>query len=1117
MMVTFVSQCEHKALNRTRRVLDAFANRIGSRTWQTVITDEGLQAVKKLLRKSATKNTAVSCHWIRSRSRSELVWVVGKRSKFNAEGIVAVNLTSKSNTIEESFSMNTEVIALLASIAGFFHDIGKSTELFQAKLVPGYGGKGYEPYRHEWVSLRLFQAFVNGKSDIEWLKALENIDNQAETTLLENIESLKDAPNTQIDTPFEYFEPVAKMVAWLIVSHHRLPQYPKNQDSPPPLAHTDLWLNQSFEASWNSPQCTTNDWDKKTIEKNWMFPHGTPFNSVIWQTKISILASETLKTERVFLEDWFKQRFTAHIARLSLMLSDHYYSSKTDVTKEWQDRNYQAYANTGIDKETGKKYRKQKLDEHNIAVGINAGKIAKYLPYLKAELPSLKVNKLFSQPVESKYREGFGWQDNAFKQAQTLREESQQYGFFGINMASTGKGKTRANARVMYGLSEENQCRFSVALGLRTLTLQTGTALKNNLNISDSELAVLIGSQAVKDLHQLNTEVQQSAQEKQGSESAESLLKDEIQLHHQLPDYDGKFAEWFEHDEKILKLIQAPVLVSTIDYLMPATEGLRGGRQIAPMLRLLTSDLVLDEPDDFGLEDLPALCRLVNWAGVLGSRVLLSTATLSPELASALFDAYQQGRKHYTQVNGENGESTAICCAWFDEFKKPASHKIISLDDFKSAHESFVEKRITNLNKDETGLRKAKIISVDKVDGLKPSEVFANVIHTSISQLHKQNFVTHGSEKKVSIGLVRMANINPLVAVSKLLYAKKADKNTLIHYCVYHSQYPLALRSHIEENLDRALTRHRESKWWKESGIEEIINKSDAKHHIFVVLATSVAEVGRDHDYDWAVVEPSSMRSIIQLAGRIQRHRKQNPPAENMHILDKNFKVLKGVVPAYLQPGFESEKRQFYSHQLSQLVDDNEFNNVSAIPRIKKISTVTTTKTTPPRFERFNELEHIVQTIRLFGSPKEDNFAKLWWEKEVTWSGEVQRNQPFRQSYAMDDYNLNLNYSRELMWQKKKQKEYPAKYESTNDIKQIDSTEIKMATGNSVWFEMSMTLSIKRLMEGLKPTVPEDIAYKKFSHIQLRQNYKDDNFRWKYHEHLGVFKELIKDDYIDEK
>ncbi len=95
MMVTFISQCEKKALNRTRRVLDAFADRLGNNTWQTVITQDGLNAVKKLLRKTATKNTAVSCHWIRSRSRSELVWLVGSREKFNTNGIVPVNTTQK--------------------------------------------------------------------------------------------------------------------------------------------------------------------------------------------------------------------------------------------------------------------------------------------------------------------------------------------------------------------------------------------------------------------------------------------------------------------------------------------------------------------------------------------------------------------------------------------------------------------------------------------------------------------------------------------------------------------------------------------------------------------------------------------------------------------------------------------------------------------------------------------------------------------------------------------------------------------------------------------------------------------------------------------------------------
>ncbi len=95
MMVTFISQCEKKALNRTRKVLDAFANRIGDNTWQTIITEDGLITVKKLLRQTATKNTAISCHWLRSRSRSELVWIVGNRDKFNSQGMVPVNITQK--------------------------------------------------------------------------------------------------------------------------------------------------------------------------------------------------------------------------------------------------------------------------------------------------------------------------------------------------------------------------------------------------------------------------------------------------------------------------------------------------------------------------------------------------------------------------------------------------------------------------------------------------------------------------------------------------------------------------------------------------------------------------------------------------------------------------------------------------------------------------------------------------------------------------------------------------------------------------------------------------------------------------------------------------------------
>lgn len=991
----------------------------------------------------------------------------------------------------------TEIITIASAIAGLFHDLGKANDLFQDKLNPNTKGKNtkkFEPYRHEWVSLRIFQAFVDGRSDQEWLEQLANVDENLESKVIQKI-SIDNPGSDTFNNPFNSLPAFAKLVAWLVVSHHRLPVYPKLGETEPSLDHIDTWLNHAFDESWNSTNSQNHIWEEQQLKANWTFSNRTPLASKTWQKKARELSKRALTCQGLIEVDWFNQPFVMHLSRLVLMLADHHYSGKV-AYPQWQDDTYQAFANTD-----GQHQPKQKLDEHNVGVSQHAFEFALKLRRLRGELLPLADNKVLAKgPKEDKEP----WQTKAFQTALQIQSQVKEHGFFGINMASTGKGKTLANARIMYGLADESEgCRFSVALGLRTLTLQTGEALQARLELDKTEIATLIGSQAILRLNQINhgKQTDENPFAMRGSESLEMGLDDDgFDVIYDTELYEGQLEKWFPDNRKAKKLLHAPILVSTIDHLTPATEGVRGGRQIIPMLRLLTSDLVLDEPDEFDLNDLPALARLVNWAGMLGAKVLVSTATMPPALAYALFEAYQKGRKTFNVATDQTNTRKPLVCAWFDEFGVQTSEQE-NIQSFIKAHDEFIQKRIAKLDQDKVVFRKAKLQEITTTSELMPLDAMSEVIRQGIVALHRNHHQQHVSGKNISIGLVRIANIDPLVAIAKRLYLNPAPENFRIHYCVYHSQYPLAQRAFIESKLDQALNRKEQDAIWRCHEIQNAVSLYPEKNQLFVVLATSVAEVGRDHDYDWAIAEPSSMRSIIQIAGRIQRHRKQTPETENFYILAKNYKALKGKEIAYEKPGFESEKRKLTSHDLAEILDNQQYAIPRATPSI--FCPPLNKENRKPPFRNLVVLEHMAYREILLGDNEQKNNARIWWKNQVTWCAEIQRKQPFRASSPDQAYCLYFeDEGDEPVWKVKNDNVTPIKYETVTDITNIDLTP---AHGNQPWVDFDAQVQYRYLAEQLEKPL-KYISYC-FGEIRL-PDYENQINEWCYSPIFGIFKEI---------
>jgi CRISPR-associated endonuclease/helicase Cas3 len=1025
MMVTFISQCEKNALKKTRRVLDAFANRIGDNAWQTIITQEGLATVRKMLRQTASKSTAVSCHWIRSRSRSQFLWVVGNKKKFNHQGHVAVNWTEKSLLTTES-NNDWKYLPLIKSItqlAALLHDWGKASKLFQDKLNPAIKTrfKG-DPIRHEWISCLIFHAFIKSSGDLSDDKSwLQMIMNETWEKTWEEAQ-LKNVSHLQEKKPLHQLPNAATLIMWLIVSHHRLPLPKEELGNYLGRENKDLQVMlKKITMKWGYQNRYDEKQYKKYVDDCFCFPQGLLLNSTTWKNKLKQWAKDLfhhLHLVDAAMNDgsW---RVVLHHSRLCLMLGDHYYSSQ-QADDSWQSE-LSLFANTNEKKEL-----KQKLDEHLVGVAKIALNTTKLLPYFETE-PEV-ATELDALKPSSNTPDQFCWQDKAVNKIKKWQDsaDDEQRGAFIVNMASTGRGKTLANAKIMQALSDDGESlRFILALGLRTLTLQTGDEYRNRIGLNSSQLAVLIGSQAVKKLHQSAQSIDDEAADEQeddyGAESATAISG--LQTGEQALEWQGILPE--DELTTILKcdkdrqLLYAPVLACTIDHMMAATETIRAGRYILPCLRLMSSDLVIDEIDDFTGSDLVAIGRLVHLAAMLGRKVMISSATIPLGIALGYFNTYQEGWKIYAASRGKTAKIDNI---WLDEYScfietLSISEKVNIYQVYADAHDDFVDKRLSKLIEEQQPKCKAKLGELD-INAADKQQAYFECIKQHIVQLHHGHHVKDNkTDIKVSFGVVRCANISPCVELTTYLLETDFPEGVEVRVMAYHSQQVLLLRHHQEQHLDAVLKRKEQPgeppQAFSHPEIRSHLDSCQQKDLIFILVATPVEEVGRDHDFDWGIIEPSSYRSIIQLAGRILRHRILEILTENIVLLQYNWLGFVGNSEyAFCNPGYEtSPATKLVTHDLAELVDLEQLAlKVDSIPRIKQPKNL-------QQNSKLADLEHFAtaELLTKFDCPYADSlqgYLTGYWHLTAL----PQKFHPFRKStpsinlYWVEEDNGSLKF-----------------------------------------------------------------------------------------------------------
>lgn len=765
-------------------------------------------------------------------------------------------------------------------LAGLTHDLGKYFTQFQAKLSDG---TTQDSVRHEWLSYKVLDQLIKGQT---WEKAWQAL--SSTRTLRDDKGIFGRSLASALD-----------VVRYAVVTHHKLPA-----ESSQGLRSigTDVFFRNTYQAGSSL----------------------APVSALPEKLEHNLRARLAAIQDAEFPDEMLYYKAQAIWVRASLILADHLVSAQNLVGLTATPA-VGAYANT-VQSSDGTTVMNQPLDWHLESVAHTATKLLEELANL--DLPALSPAARECLAQEAKGR--FGWQNTAAQALSTLapREPEQSAEpVLVFSVASTGTGKTRMNARALEALAGARPLRISAMFNLRTLTLQTADAYSAQLGLHKDELALIIGDRAARVLHEEGKSRALAQVDNRADENPEELEIEVLSSAQNSADLPTWLNHFVQGKPNLKTILVSPLLVSTADYFVKAGEPNRQGHHALGLVRLMSSDLIIDEIDSYDPSSMVAILRLVQLSAFFGKNVIVSSATLSKPVARSVMRCFKSGvdmRKAQQQTD------VRAHYALIDDKEAPLLAALDTEDSFDTAYQSFV---FSKAQKDAAKVRVPELIPIHITQGI--PGLHAAIAEAALSMHERHCFTDPQTGKTLSVGVVRMANIRQAIPLARYL----ANALPQARLACYHSQHLGIQRWHLEQRLDTLLTR-------KDSDgtgpNKAILNDPEIRHMLashaypdlpIIVVATPVEEVGRDHDFDWALIEPSSCASIIQMAGRVQRHRLIPPRAPNIGILQYNCKAVQGKTRVFERPGLESAKVPYGSSDMAELLDWSKLSCISATLR----------------------------------------------------------------------------------------------------------------------------------------------------------------------------------------